>query len=80
MTKQPNKKAAGAPQRNPPVEGGGAPVAVLRVTAKAEGFRRAGRAWSKTPIELFADELTADELAQLEAEPMLEVERLARQK
>lgn len=48
----------------------------LRITSKREGFRRAGRAWSVTPIVVAADDLTPEQLAQLRAEPMLTVETL----
>lgn len=41
------------------------------VTARREGFRRAGRAWSSTPAQA---EVTPTEMEQLKAEPMLMVQ------
>lgn len=49
-------------------------TAGLKVTSKVEGFRRAGRAWSTEPTVIGRSDLTADELEQLMAEPMLLVE------
>lgn len=40
---------------------------MIRVIAKKDGFRRAGRAWSGT-TELPANELTKEQIEQLEAE------------
>jgi len=51
------------------------PDALLRVTTSREGFRRAGRAWHGT-TEVAKDELTGEEIALIEAEPMLTVERV----
>lgn len=48
-------------------------VAALIVTAKTEGFRRAGRAWSREPTRVEAGELTDDQVEALFAEPMLDV-------
>lgn len=52
-----------------------APVAVVAflVRARREGFRRAGRAWSAASTRVEAAWLTADQVAALLAEPMLEV-------
>ena len=47
---------------------------MIRITAKAEGFRRAGVAHPATPTEYADDAFTAAQLAQLKAEPMLTVE------
>ena len=53
---------------------GGDPIAkALIVTAKAEGFRRAGRPWSAMPETVDVDDFTADQVKALLAEPMLEV-------
>jgi hypothetical protein len=46
----------------------------LRVTAKAEGFRRAGRTWPATPTELPLADFKKGEVEQLRAEPMLVIE------
>lgn len=51
-------------------------VAVI-VTSRREGFRRAGRAWSKTPTTVPIDELSEDDLQKLHAEPLLSVAYLA---
>jgi hypothetical protein len=40
----------------------------VTVISKKEGFRRGGNAWSETPTETT---VTPNELAQLQAEPML---------
>lgn len=48
-------------------------VAALLVTAKKEGFRRAGRAWSRTETRVEIAELTDDQVEALFAEPMLDV-------
>lgn len=52
-------------------------TATLRISAKREGFRRAGRAWSIDPVEIAADTFSPDDLAALLAEPMLTVEEVA---
>lgn len=46
----------------------------LSVTARRDGFRRAGRAWSVQPTTVPLAELSDDQVAQLRAEPMLTVE------
>jgi hypothetical protein len=45
----------------------------LIITSKVEGFRRAGRAWSKSPTTVLVSELSDEQIEQLTAEPMLEV-------
>ena len=45
----------------------------LTVTAKREGFRRAGRAWSTTPQTVPIAELTEEQLDALRADPNLVV-------
>jgi hypothetical protein len=47
-------------------------VAVI-VTSEVEGFRRAGRAWSRTPTTVPIDELDDAAIIALEAEPLLQV-------
>ncbi|MFO1351912.1 MAG: HI1506-related protein [Gammaproteobacteria bacterium] len=49
----------------------------LRVIAKREGFRRAGRAWSQTPTVVDIAEFTPEQLQQLEDEALLIVERIS---
>ena len=46
---------------------------VITVTAKRDGFRRGGRAWSTTPETLCLDELTEEQLDTLVADPNLVV-------
>lgn len=48
----------------------------LRITAAREGFRRAGRAWSKQPTEIPLAGLSDADVAALKAEPMLTVEEV----
>ncbi len=43
------------------------------ITARRDGFRRAGRAWSVAPTRVDVDDFSAEELAALRAEPMLTV-------
>ncbi|HJW23763.1 MAG TPA: HI1506-related protein [Rhodocyclaceae bacterium] len=58
-------------------EADGPVVSHIIITAKKEGFRRAGRAWSKTPTTVDMDELTAEQIDALVLEPMLDVAFLA---
>ncbi len=52
----------------------GEPIARrLIVSSKAEGFRRAGRAWSKNAETVSVDDFTAEQIEALLAEPMLDV-------
>lgn len=48
-------------------------VQVLRVIAKREGFRRAGMTFGSESTRLVVSDLTAEQIAQLKAEPMLVV-------
>lgn len=48
-------------------------VTALLVTARRDGFRRAGRSWSRQQTRVGIDELNEDEIAALLAEPMLDV-------
>lgn len=80
-TADPN--ASSSRGESPPTTEGaaGAPAAPragarLRIRAQRDGYRRAGRAWSRSAVELPADELTAQQLAALEADPRITVERL----
>ena len=47
---------------------------MITITAKTEGFRRGGIAHSKTPVEYPDDAFTAEQLAELLAEPLLIVD------
>lgn len=60
--------AAAAPDTDPR----GEPIAI-EVSARRDGFRRAGRAWSKEPVIVPLDILGEGELDALLAEPMLTV-------
>lgn len=50
---------------------------MIRITAKKEGFRRGGRSFSATPTDYPDDAFTVQDLAALEAEPMLVVVRVS---
>lgn len=47
---------------------------LIRITARRDGFRRAGLAHPARPVEHPAERFTELQLAQLQAEPMLTVE------
>lgn len=47
---------------------------MIRITARREGFRRAGMAHPATPTDYSNDSFTGQQLDQLKAEPMLVVE------
>lgn len=53
-----------------PKEGGTPARQMLQVIAKRDGFRRAGREWSGTTT-VPLDELTKEQVEQLQAEPQL---------
>lgn len=48
----------------------------IRISSSVDGFRRAGMAHPARPCTYPDDEFTAEQLAQLEAEPRLAVSRL----
>lgn len=48
-------------------------VEAVTITSEVEGFRRAGRAWSRTPTTVQIDELSEEQLKALESEPLLQV-------
>ncbi len=48
-------------------------VRSLIVSARIEGFRRAGRPWSKAPTQVSVDVFSEEQLAALADEPMLQV-------
>lgn len=52
----------------------GVSVPGLLITARYDGFRRAGRAWSSQPTVVRRDEFTPEQLWQLEDEPCLRVQ------
>ncbi|HWO99198.1 MAG TPA: HI1506-related protein [Methylococcus sp.] len=47
---------------------------MIRITSKRHGFRRCGVAHPAAPTEYPDDRFTEEELARLQAEPMLTVE------
>ena len=47
------------------------------VTARRDGFRRAGRVWSKTPTTVPMDELSEADIEALAGEPLLDLVFLA---
>lgn len=54
-----------------------AQAAVLRISARREGFRRAGRVWGTSPVEIARDEFTAGQIEALMDDPMLTIEEVA---
>lgn len=48
-------------------------VVALLVTARRDGFRRAGRAWGRTATRVEAGELTHQQIRDLYLEPLLDV-------
>jgi hypothetical protein len=60
-----------------PVEVSIDPTPALRITSARDGFRRAGRAWSKAPTEIPLADLTDDQVDMLRAEPMLTVKEIS---
>lgn len=57
---------------------GDAPVCKqIVIASKVEGFRRAGRAWSKTPVTLPLEDFTETQIQALADEPMLDVHFIA---
>lgn len=60
----------------PPVGGkkSGEPIAkALKIASKVEGFRRAGRPWSREQQTVPVDEFSLEQIEALLSEPMLEV-------
>jgi hypothetical protein len=47
---------------------------MIIITAKKDGFRRCGVAHSAKPVEHLDDAFTPEQLAELQADPMLVVE------
>lgn len=69
------KKSAAAPKAKAPAPAGTAAEA-LRVVPKRAGFRRAGFAFPEEGMTILLSELTAEQLEQLENEPMLVTHRV----
>jgi len=49
---------------------------IIRIISKKDGFRRAGKAHPAEPMDYPADAFDKDQLAELQAEPMLVVQEL----
>lgn len=80
----PSNSANGTVESLPPVgeEAAAGPLADIVVdgvivTSEVEGFRRAGRAWSRTPTTVPMADLDEETIKVLEAEPLLSVAYLA---
>lgn len=69
MTKSNTKPASTEPIK----AGDKTKVAAFLITAKRDGFRRAGRAWPKTETRVEIDELDEAQMEAILAEPMLTV-------
>ncbi len=48
-------------------------VSALKIASKVEGFRRAGRPWSREQQTVSIDEFSQEQIEALLSEPMLEV-------
>jgi len=71
---QGNDQPAGAtvlPGANATV--GGATSVAIQVSSKTDGFRRAGRAWTKEPVTVPLEELSEEQVEALLQEPELTV-------
>lgn len=53
---------------------------MIRITSKQDGFRRAGLAHPARPVDHPDKAFTKEQLAALEAEPMLTVEKIDEKK
>jgi len=72
MTSQKNARAATRAAPKSDAAQAGTSRQALQVISKRDGFRRAGREWhGSTTVPL--DDLTGEQIEQLEAEPMLVV-------
>ena len=60
------------PQKTEPKTAAGK-LAAITVSCAREGFRRGGRAWSVAPVTVPVADFTAEQLAQIRAEPLLKV-------
>lgn len=53
---------------------GAQPVPALRVRSRSPSFWRAGRLWSRDPVEVLLDSLSPEQQIAIRDEPMLIVE------
>lgn len=49
---------------------------MIKIRAKKDGFRRAGQAFSSTLTEYSDDQFSPEQIKQLQAEPMIEIQLL----
>lgn len=57
--------------KNQPKKSEASPTAVLRITSKQPGFRRAGYIFGREAVEIHLADLTGEQIEQLKIEPML---------
>ena len=57
--------------KNQPKKSDASPTAVLRITAKQPGFRRAGYAFGSGAVDIHLTDLSDEQIEQLTTEPML---------
>lgn len=73
-------KGANQPAQQPPsppaTAGQGEAAAILRVVGPAQGFRRAGFAFGREPVDLALADLSAAQIEAIEREPRLSCLRL----
>jgi hypothetical protein len=62
---------AAAPQAAAPAR---EPIAVLIVTPHADGYRRAGRAWTREPTRVARDALSDEQLQALQDDPLIDLQ------
>lgn len=67
------ESGAGSQNDDKTDKGNGIRAKTYVVSAKVEGFRRAGRAWSKVETPVLAADLTDEQIEALLGEPMLDV-------
>lgn len=51
-----------------------APLAVLIVTPHADGYRRAGRAWTIEPTRVARDALSEEQIKALQDDPLIDLQ------
>lgn len=51
------------------------PLQVLLVTPPHDGYRRAGRAWTLEPTRVAVDALSAEQLQELQSDPLITLKR-----
>ena len=73
MAEDKKAKAAAAPEKETAKAAADTPIEKLIVRSLSAGFRRAGRAWPTEEVTVAASELTAEQIEQILAEPMLVV-------